>query len=162
MLRKVILPLLVLLAACDDPIVAPTPTSRPTVEIDDGFQTVTGMVVSERELRSYDTGELIPLLGPQTELLRGLIGAEIKIRGAADEMESATLWIVEFRVLWVDGLPAFDGMLAEYDEGFAIETMEGNLEFLPNVPEDLAIHVGKRVWLTTRDGNCVNYGVLEM
>ena len=162
MLRKVILPLLLVMAACDDPIVAPPSTRGPIAEIDDGFQTVTGMVVSEHELRSYESGELIPLLGPQTELLRGLVGAEIRIRGSADEFGAQPLWIVEFRVLTVDGLPAFDGTLGEYVEGFGIETNEGKLEFLASIPEDLMVHVGKRVWLTTRDGSCVRYGVLEM
>jgi hypothetical protein len=162
MLRRVILPLLLLATACDDPIAAPPSSRGPTVEIDDGFQTVTGMVVSEHELRSYESGELIPLLGPQTELLRGLTGAEIKIRGSADEIGATPLWIVEFRVLTVDGLTAFDGTLGEYVDGFAVDTSEGKLEFLASIPDDLMVHVGKRVWLTTRDGSCVRYGVLEM
>jgi hypothetical protein len=152
--------LFVVLLACSD-----TPTSSsfagPFEEPDDGFRTMSGYVVSPTELLAED-GSRVPLLGPQTSLLTDLIGAEIRIRGTADEIGATALWIVEFRVLFVDDLPALDGRLEEVEDGFAISHDEGDLVMIGEVPQDLAPHVGKRVWLTLRDGATVRYGVLEM
>jgi hypothetical protein len=30
------------------------------------------------------------------------------------------------------------------------------------VPEELMEHLGDRVWLTTHEGRCIRFGVLEM
>jgi hypothetical protein len=152
--------LLATAAACTDSPAAPIARWAPEPE-DSGFETVTGTVVSETALRRNDDGTVVPLLGPQTALLTELIGAEIRVRATADEIGAEALWIVEFRVLLVDGLPAFDGMLVAGEEGYAIETMEGSYEPIPSIPDDLAFHVGSRVWLTTADGHCVRYGVLQ-
>jgi hypothetical protein len=159
--RKYLLTLLLAAVACSDD--SPVSYTRgPSVEVDEsGFETVSGIVVTEYELRS-DDGRTVPLLGPQTTMLTNLIGAEVRILGSADEFGATALWIVEFRVLRVDGLPALDGTLWELPDGFAITTTEGDMQYVHSIPEDLAIHAGKRVWLTTRDGDCIRYGVLEM
>jgi hypothetical protein len=152
--------LLVAVMACSD-----TPTSSfagtyvPS-EPDDGFREISGYVMSSTELLAED-GTTIRMGGPQTELLNGLVGAEIRVRGTPDELGSTDLWIVEFRVLFVDDLPAFDGVLEEIDGNFAINHDE-EFTMIADAPEDLASHVGKRVWLTLRDGALVRYGLLEM
>jgi hypothetical protein len=127
--------------------------------VDLGYRTVVGTLV-ERDLLRAEDGSMVPLLGHETTFFADLIGAEIRVRGAVDEFESAPLWIVEFRVLTVDGLLALDGTLEYDDEGFSIRTMEGEYTPLLEIPEDLMSHVRKRVWLTVRDGSWVRYGVL--
>ena len=84
-------------------------------------QTVVGTLISPNQLLSQK-GDVVPLVGPQTKMLPSLIGAELRILGSEDELGSATLWIVEFRVLAVDGIPALDGRLDRTENGFAIAT----------------------------------------
>lgn len=151
--------LLIAVLACSDTPAQPR-YSAPFPEPDDGYRMIKGYVVSPTQLRAED-GSMVPLLGPQTELLTELIGAEIRIRGVLDEIGSTTLWIVEFRVLYVDNLPALDGKLARTESGFGINSSEGTLFMIRDVPAELAAHVGKRVWLTMLDGAPVRYGVLE-
>jgi hypothetical protein len=147
--------------ACSDTPVSPFRGSVSLPEPEDGFRTVTGIVVSETELRDYADGSTILLEGPQTRMLGELLGAEIRILGTADEFAGARLWVIEFRVLAVDGIPALDGMLGYDDEGFAIVSAEGAYTSLAEIPEDLMTRLGKRVWLTLRDGAWVRYGVIE-
>jgi hypothetical protein len=146
---------------CSDTPVSPFRGTVDLPEPEDGFRTVTGIVVSETELRDYADGSLITLEGPQTRMLSDLLGAEIRIVGTADEFAGARLWVIEFRVLAVDGIPAVDGMLDYGEEGFAIRGAEGQATALPEIPEDLMSHVGKRVWLTLRGAVWVRYGVIE-
>jgi hypothetical protein len=94
-------------------------------------------------------------------MLGELLGAEIRILGTADEFAGARLWVIEFRVLAVDGIPALDGMLDYGEEGFTIRTGEGEATSLAEIPEDLMSHIGKRVWLSLREGAWVRYGVIE-
>ena len=126
-----------------------------------GQEVITGILVTEQLLVSED-GREIALRGPRTELLVGLTGAEIRIYGNFEDLESFRYWLGEFEVLAVDGLPAVDGQLWPSADGFAIHTRDGHVVSLPELPDDLLGHVGQRVWLITRDGQCIRYGVLEM
>jgi hypothetical protein len=150
--------LLLAMFACSDP-----PTSSVTTTIvepaDLGYRTVVGTLVTKDQLRAED-GSMVSLIGYQTALFADLIGAESRVRGAFDDVESAPLWIVEFRVLSVDSLPALDGTLENSEMGFSIRTMDGDHALLATIPEDLMRHVGERVWLTMLDGSWVRYGLL--
>jgi pyruvate,orthophosphate dikinase len=144
---------------------------REFTEADDvaGFEAAEGILTSKGGKASHaalvarDMGK--PCVAGAAQLEIDVDVGAVSVDGtrlAAGDLIAIDGTIVEFRVLTVDGLPAFDGRLGEYEEGFAIDTEEGAREFLASIPEDLMVHLGKRVWLTTRDGNCVRYGVLEM
>jgi hypothetical protein len=149
--------LMVAAVACSEATpVGPYPISEP---IDDGFETVSGMVLSESEFLTSQ-GRVLTLIGPHTKLLRDLIGAEIRVRATADELDSPRFWVVEFTVLSVDGLPALDGTLEIGSHGFAVRDASGQVISIGELPESLAQHSGKRVWLTMRDGEPVRFGVL--
>jgi hypothetical protein len=132
------------------------------VEEDYGFETFTGTVVSSTELRAED-GTTIKLMGPQTELLGQLVDAEVRIRGTWDEIGGGVpLWVVEFRVLMVDNLPAFDGILQGEGDGYTILDDDEYVALPADLPTELMGHIGSRVWLTLRDDSYVRFGVLEM
>jgi hypothetical protein len=145
---------------CTDTPFTPIGGSIPVEEPEDGSRTVTGFVVSENELLSNEDGSTIPLMGPHTRMLAELVGAEVRIFGTSDEFED-NLWVIEFRVLAVDGLPALDGKLDYGEEGFAIVSPEGALSPLAELPDDLMGQIGRRVWMTLREGTWVRYGVIE-
>lgn len=163
MLTQRLLPFLVVAAmGCNE---ASHPTSAvfaPDVDEEgEQFATVYGTVVSTNELRAQD-GRTVELTGPQTALLAGLVDAEIQVRGTWDEIGPSPLYIVEFRVVMVDNLPALDGILAGGGGGFSIQSGEEAYELPSELPQELTGSVGKRVWLTLRDEAYVRYGVLEM
>ena len=162
-LRRSIFPLFFLLASmlvgatgCSDTPVSTSGVRQPYLE-EESFESIPGVLVTPRMLQSGD--RLIPLAGGQTDLFVNLIGAEVLVEGVIDPSDGA-LVIRSFLVLTVDGFPVLDGVLHEYDDGFYIEAIQ--MTPLPEIPEELARHVGKRVWLTIMNDECINFGVLEL
>jgi hypothetical protein len=142
--------------ACTDTPVSPRPF-RPVETVEEGWESIPGIVVSPYLLQSGDRQVL--LAGGATDLLDELIGAEIVVEGFIDTADGA-LVIHRFTVLSVNGIPALDGVLQASESGYYIETIE--MVSLPDVPAELTEHVGKRVWLTIRDDQFVDFGLLEL
>jgi hypothetical protein len=157
------LPTMLLLAgfstACtDDPVALPDPPfTGPDLA---GFEIVNGTVLDTGSILGED-GNIIPVVGPRTKMLEGLVGAEIRVVGVPDEDGSSALWIVEFTVTAVDGLPAFDGRLDYTEEGYGLRSPDGGMIPLAELPDDLRSHVGRRIWLTIHEGALVRFGLLE-
>jgi hypothetical protein len=153
---------LVALVACSDASTPIGPFSASPVEEEDGFETFRGTVVSSTELRAED-GSIVKLMGPQTRLLAELVDAEIRLRGTWDEIGGGVpLWVIEFRVLTVDNLPAYDGILQGEGDGYTIFNDDEYVALPAELPSELMDHIGRRVWLTLRDDVYMRFGVLEM
>jgi hypothetical protein len=156
------LPTILLLAAVtactDDPVALPNPPfAAPDLA---GFEVVNGTVLDRGTILGED-GNIVPVLGPRAKMLEGLYGAEIRVVGVPDEDGSNAIWIIEFTVTRVDGLPAFDGMLDHSEEGYAIRSTNAGMIPLPELPDGLSNHVGRRIWLTLHEGALVRFGLLE-
>lgn len=144
----------ILTAACESPTtIYPSAAEEPAPE---QSESIPGILEAANRLRSGQT--LYELVGP-TALFKELIGAEVLIDGYIDSADGA-LVVRDFIVLAVDGLPAFDGTLIADSPGFLLRTRQRDF-WLATVPQGLAEHVGKRIWLTTLGGVAVRYGVLE-
>jgi hypothetical protein len=146
--------LLVAVSACGS---STTPVDGPVVVEEQDFQVVG--TVATRSLLIGTDGRRYVLVGPQAAWLQDLVGAEIRLRGEPDVNGSIVLWIIEFRILTVDGLAAVDGTLRiPPDGGYAIHSSDGVITPIPEIPGALTAHVGKRVWLTMKDGKYVRFG----
>ena len=148
--------LLAATVACSDTITSPPRANEPEEEF---RESVPGYLLSPRLLQSGDV--VYPLVGWQTLLLNDLVGAEVLINGEIDPSDGALI-IREFFVLAVDGIPAYDGMLLREDGAYSIHTYRGLDVAFQQLPPDLTVHVGKRVWLTAMNGVPIRYGVLQM
>jgi hypothetical protein len=145
-------------AACSDTPSMPENTVAPTPEAPT-LQTVPGILVAENILRSGD--RLIWLGGWQTHLFRKLIGAEVLIEGRMDADPESGIEITDFQLLALDGLPVVDGTLSAREEGYFIRARGGMFE-LPEVPEELAHYLGRRVYVAHSDGAVMRFGLLEL
>src|SRR5262245_13457922 len=91
--------------ACVD---TPTSLPSPEPEVVEELESIPGILVASNVLRSGN--RIIHLVGWQTTLLSGLVGAEVLVDGPIDPSDGALI-IREFVVLTVDGLRAVDGLL---------------------------------------------------
>jgi hypothetical protein len=154
------LPALVLVtSACLDHATDPFLTGTLDERDESGFEVVTGTLLSNGQLRT-DQGWTVRLSGPQTLLLKQLVEARIHVRGTRDE--GGPLYVVDFRVLAVDGLPALDGVLLGAEGIFTIEMVDRSFVLPAALPAELTEHVGNRVWVTFHDSLCARFGVLRM
>jgi hypothetical protein len=146
----------VIVLGCTDTPVSPGPFGQiDTVE--EGWESIPGIVVTPYLLQSGD--RQVMLAGAATDFMSGLIGAEVLVEGYIDTADDALI-IHRFTVLAVNGIPALDGVLHESETGYYIETAD--LVALPELPDELMEHVGKRVWLTIQNDACVEFGLLDL
>jgi hypothetical protein len=164
MVRRLFLTLLVLASGCSEL------TTDPFVDFfgdpsGDGSEPeeFVGVVESINLVRT-ERGPL-PLMGPNTALLRNLIRAKVELRGYRDRTDTGrptALYVIGIRVLEVDGLPALDGMLEGAAGDLWISNAQGTTPLPALVPPGLVEHLGKRVWVTLDKGVCVRFGVVSL
>lgn len=122
------------------------------------LRTFQGSLASPSHLRVAH--RTIELIGWQTELFADLIGAEIFVAARPALYNQGCFVVEDFEILAVDGLPVFDGRLVRTLGQYFIYLRNG-VRPVSDVPEGLAQHVGRRVWIAWDDGETVRYGLLE-
>lgn len=99
----------------------------------------------------------------ETEISR-LSGARVLVTGtlARGDHPGPSLEAASYEILSVDGREPVVGVLDEDDEGFYLDTGEGDPVRLRAVSSGLADRVGAKVWVVTGDdGSVRRYGILR-
>jgi hypothetical protein len=165
MLRTRLLALvsLVIAVGCERSTTAPIRTDAPVVT-KPATATPTqwrGVVEAFRGgpmLRLADGSEY-QLAGTQSTLLLPLDGADVAVDGAFDQ---GGINVESFLVLTVGGTAVVDGVLVHSEGGYAMRlTADGSMRPIDTASDELAQHVGDRIWLQTdRDGFTI-FGVIS-
>jgi len=136
-----------------------SPPPEPSVVEISGTIVTSGFDLASVAIRQY--GKLIPLGGSEAHLMRGLIGAEARVRGTLDANRG--LSVSSFRVTAVNGLLAIDGVFTSDDgPSYGIRLEDGTVSALEDPPDELKAHVGARVWVTGgTDGIPISFGIIE-
>jgi hypothetical protein len=146
-------------AACSDSPTGPREATPPIFQPPE-MHAYQGVLVAGSLIRTKE-GRLISLVGWQTYLFGKLLGAEILVEGPMQEDPESAVAISEFQVLAFEDMPVIDGTLNANDEGYYIRSRQGKFE-LPEVPEELAHYLGRRVFVARLEGAIMHYGLLEL
>ena len=101
------------------------------------------------------------VVGPYAPMIGRLTGAEVLATGFPDG--ATELQVRDFQVATVNGVAAFDGVLAAAPDGsLAIVTRDRAAHPITNPPAELRAHVGQRLWITgPLATGAVTFGVID-
>jgi hypothetical protein len=124
-------------------------------------------------LRLSESGELIDLVGSETERIAALYGAELQLSGtwlgpfySGRDSDGgplrAAFSVGEFLVLAVGGRPAMDGVLEQNEGRYYLQLAAGDVFWFDEGPSDFDANIGKRIWVTgSVDDPPLTFGVIE-
>ncbi len=166
MLRNRLLALVSLIIAvgCDKSATAPTRTDRPAITNPAPAtpQEWRGVVEAFKDgptLLLADGSEY-RLGGTQSAFLTQLDGADVVIQGTND-LEGGIM-IQSFLVVAVGGTEVADGVLEVSESGYALRlTADGSMREIGAASDELAQHVGDRLWVREADDGKTIFGVIS-
>ena len=148
-----------------EPLSIPAPdTARGIVKVIGSVPT-TSLVVARNDV----PGEVLSLIGPARDLVRNVVGAEVKIIGRqtsdSDLMAApggAYRFIVDsFVVRASDGTPAHDGILELSDGKYSLRTGDGIRHPITVLPDALRPHVGSRIYIVGAVATPAAWGIIH-
>ena len=106
-----------------------------------------------------ESGELINLVGSETNRIAPLSGAEVQVSGVWGEAGSPMIdsdvdptapgfAVHEFLVLAVGGRPALDGVVEKDEDRYYLRLATGDAFLLDEGPSGFEPYIGERIWVT--------------
>jgi hypothetical protein len=151
------------LGACNDRP-APAPTGPAAAPAAPTRTELTGTVLAsgrdEAVVYLQTQDGLIALVGNGAIPMMSVDHAQVQVDGSWDA--NSALIVDSFVVVAVKGQPAFDGILEQMSDGYALRLADGTDQQLTDPPKELLIHVGARVWVTqSPDATTLVFGVIQ-
>lgn len=144
---------------------APAPSAAQEDRVVGTLSVVGSTPVNDRVVLQPGEGGSIQLVGPLSEELRQLSGAQVALRGpmepAPDPLADRQIRVVDYEILAVDGEPVISGTVeGRSGDWLLLRTSSGELVYLAGATAEL--RPGQKVWVQGPRGLIVqSFGVLR-